>query len=125
MDINLLTILYLSLLGLIFGSFAGCLSYRLSVGKSVVSPSRSFCPECGTVLAWFDNIPVVSYLVLRGKCRHCGQVISPRYLVLELVMSVCALGLAFAVDSPVSWVLGMGVAFCLTVGLSLAIYPGR
>lgn len=69
--------------GLIFGSFLNVCIYRLPRGLSVVSP-RSACPECHTPIAAFDNIPVLSWLILRGRCRHCGVRITPRYAVVEL-----------------------------------------
>jgi leader peptidase (prepilin peptidase)/N-methyltransferase len=69
--------------GLIFGSFLNVCIYRLPRGLSVVSP-RSACPECHTPIAAFDNIPLLSWLVLGGRCRHCGARITPRYAVVEL-----------------------------------------
>ena len=70
--------------GLIFGSFLNVCIYRLPRGLSVVSP-RSACPECHTPIAAYDNIPVLSWLILRGRCRGCGARITPRYAVVELV----------------------------------------
>jgi leader peptidase (prepilin peptidase) / N-methyltransferase len=71
-------------LGLAFGSFLNVCIYRLPKGLSVVSP-RSSCPNCKNPISFYDNIPVVSWLILRGRCRHCQARISPRYLVVELV----------------------------------------
>ena len=71
-------------LGLAFGSFLNVCIYRLPQGLSVVRP-RSACPECKQPIAFYDNIPVLSWLILRGRCRHCGTRISPRYLVVELL----------------------------------------
>jgi leader peptidase (prepilin peptidase) / N-methyltransferase len=73
--------------GLIFGSFLNVCIYRLPRGLSVVSP-RSACPECHAPIAALDNIPVISWMVLRGRCRHCRARITARYAVVELV---CAL----------------------------------
>ena len=70
--------------GLCFGSFLNVCIYRLPLGKSVVSP-RSACPHCGSLIPLYHNIPVVSWLILKGKCRACKQPISPRYLVVELL----------------------------------------
>ena len=70
------------LLGLIFGSFATVVAYRVPRGESIVT-GRSHCPSCGKQIAWFENIPLFGYLVLRGKCRHCGAPISPRYPLIE------------------------------------------
>ena len=72
------------LFGLLFGSFLNVCIHRLPLGLSVVTP-RSACPNCKQAIAFYDNIPVVSWLVLRGRCRHCQAPISPRYLLIELL----------------------------------------
>jgi leader peptidase (prepilin peptidase)/N-methyltransferase len=72
------------LFGLTFGSFLNVCIHRLPLGLSVVRP-RSACPNCKQAIAFYDNIPVVSWLVLRGRCRHCQTPISPRYLLIELL----------------------------------------
>ena len=71
-------------LGLAFGSFLNVCIYRLPRGFSVVTP-RSACPNCKQPIAMYDNIPVVSWLLLRGRCRHCKVPISPRYWMIELL----------------------------------------
>lgn len=71
------------LLGLVFGSFIAALSYRWPRGISIFD-GRSFCDNCRKKVNWFDNIPVISYLKLRGKCRFCKTAISPRYLIIEV-----------------------------------------
>jgi leader peptidase (prepilin peptidase)/N-methyltransferase len=71
-------------LGLAFGSFLNVCIYRLPLGLSVVTP-RSACPHCKQPIAFYDNLPVVSWLLLRGRCRHCRAGISPRYLFVELL----------------------------------------
>ncbi|HVX65056.1 MAG TPA: prepilin peptidase [Bryobacteraceae bacterium] len=71
------------LAGLLIGSFLNVCIYRMPRDLSIVSPARSFCPACGETVAWYDNIPVVSYLVLRGRCRHCAKPIPLRYLLVE------------------------------------------
>ena len=73
--------------GLAFGSFLNVVIYRLPFGKSVVTP-RSACPSCGVAIASYDNIPVVSWLLLRGRCRRCKARISPRYLLVELLTAL-------------------------------------
>jgi len=75
------------LFGLLIGSFLNVCIYRWPRGRSVVCP-RSACPECGKPIAWYDNIPVLSYLILRARCRQCGAGISWRYSVVELVTAV-------------------------------------
>jgi leader peptidase (prepilin peptidase) / N-methyltransferase len=71
-------------LGLAFGSFLNVCIYRLPLGLSVVTP-RSACPQCKHPIALYDNIPVLSWLILGGRCRHCKARISPRYLTIELL----------------------------------------
>src|ERR1700704_5279212 len=89
------------LAGLLIGSFLNVCVYRLPRDLSVVRP-RSHCPSCETQIAWYDNIPVLSYLILRGRCRHCGERILIRYLFVELAtaaaFAVCVgeLGLTLA-----------------------------
>lgn len=79
--------------GLIFGSFLNVCIYRLPRGLSVVSP-RSACPSCHTPIAAFDNVPVLSWLILRGRCRHCHTRITPRYAIVEFICGLLFL-LAF------------------------------
>jgi leader peptidase (prepilin peptidase)/N-methyltransferase len=74
-------------LGLIIGSFLNVVAYRLPRGESIVKP-RSRCTSCGTEVRALDNIPLLSWLVLRGRCRHCSAQICARYPVVELVTGV-------------------------------------
>jgi len=73
-----------ALFGLVIGSFLNVCIYRIPLGKSVVSPG-SACPHCGTPIRPYDNVPVLSYLLLRGKCRACGKPISIQYPLVELI----------------------------------------
>jgi leader peptidase (prepilin peptidase)/N-methyltransferase len=70
--------------GLAFGSFLNVSIYRLPRGLSIVHP-RSACPHCGKPIAFYDNIPVLSWLILRGRCRNCSAHVTPRYLIVELL----------------------------------------
>lgn len=72
------------LFGLVFGSFANVCIFRLPKGKSIVKPS-SYCPSCGKSILWYDNIPLISYIILKGKCRFCKTPISPRYFIVEFI----------------------------------------
>ena len=85
MDAPLL--LLLGTFGLMVGSFLNVCIGRIPAGESIVSPG-SHCPKCGTPIAWFDNIPVLSYLVLGGRCRKCHTRISLRYPIVEIVTGV-------------------------------------
>ena len=78
-------------LGLCFGSFLNVCIYRLPLGLSVISP-RSACPHCKHQIAFYDNVPVLSWLILRGRCRQCKTKISPRYLFIELLTGTLFLG---------------------------------
>lgn len=73
--------------GLAFGSFANVLIYRIPRKKSIVSPG-SFCPECGSKIFFYDNIPVISWIILKGKCRKCGKPIPFRYPLVEIFSAV-------------------------------------
>jgi leader peptidase (prepilin peptidase)/N-methyltransferase len=96
------SILVVAVLGAMIGSFLNVCIYRLPIGKSIVWPS-SACPHCGRALAWFENVPVLSYLVLWGRCRTCRKPISGRY---PLVESLTALMFAAA-----WWYYGPGALF--------------
>ena len=75
------------LFGLVFGSFLNVCIYRMPRELSVVTP-RSACPACGKPIAGYDNIPVLSWIILRGRCRHCRARISPRYAIVELLTGI-------------------------------------
>jgi len=78
------------LFGIVIGSFLNVVIYRLPrKNLSVVKPAYSVCPKCGQRIEWYDNIPIISYILLAGKCRKCKAKISPRYPVVELVNGFC------------------------------------
>jgi leader peptidase (prepilin peptidase)/N-methyltransferase len=79
------------LFGLSFGSFLNVCIHRLPREQSVVSPG-SACPGCGHDIRWYDNVPVLSWLILRGRCRDCGMRITPRYLLVELLVAFVFVG---------------------------------
>ncbi len=80
--------------GLVIGSFLNVCIYRIPLSKSIVFPS-SACTFCGHPIRWFDNIPLVSFLILRGKCRDCSTPISARYFAVELLTALAGVGLLF------------------------------
>ncbi len=88
------------ILGLVFGSFISAYTYRLPKNISI-SKGRSFCPKCKSKIAWYDNIPILSYVLLSGKCRRCGLPISLRYPVIEISTGAAFLTLyLFLLESP-------------------------
>ena len=78
---------FVGVFGAMLGSFLNVCVYRLPRGESVILPG-SHCPGCGKPIAWYDNIPVVSYLALRGRCRRCGTHISVQYPLIELAVGL-------------------------------------
>ncbi|MCK4620436.1 MAG: prepilin peptidase [Desulfobacterales bacterium] len=81
--------------GVCIGSFMNVCIYRLPASKSITNPARSICPTCGNTIRFYDNIPVLSYLWLKGKCRHCNSPIAVRYLLVELTGGFFALCIYF------------------------------
>lgn len=82
---------FIFVLGLIFGSFLNAWEYRVETGKSL--KGRSFCPKCKKKIAWHDNVPLLSWMLLRGKCRKCHKPISIQYPIIELLTAVVFLSL--------------------------------
>ena len=84
---HLLAQIYAFILGACAGSFLNVCVHRWPREKSVIKP-RSRCPKCGNQLAWFENIPILSWLALRGKCRCCDEPISPEYPLIEMFVAI-------------------------------------
>ena len=82
-----LQVAFAALAGLLIGSFLNVCIYRVPRDVSVVRP-RSFCPECGKPVAWYDNIPLLSYAFLKGRCRECAKPIGIRYPLVELTTAI-------------------------------------
>lgn len=79
------------LIGLVFGSFLNVLIYRLPLGISLLKPIGSACPHCNYKIKWYENIPVFSYLFLKGRCSSCSDSISKSYPIVELITAVVTL----------------------------------
>ena len=113
--------------GLVLGSFLNVVIYRLPRKLSVVSPP-SACPRCDTPIRAWDNIPVLSYLILRGRCRNCGEPISPEYPLVEAgtaaLFAAAAVRLPYAVAALVAPFLGIMLAAAL-IDLRHRIIPNR
>jgi leader peptidase (prepilin peptidase)/N-methyltransferase len=102
-------------LGLIFGSFATAFSYRLPREGESVNEGRSKCPKCGATITAVENIPVFSYIFLRGKCRHCGQSISIRYPLIELSTCILFVGAFLKFEASVETIAYAGFFWVLVV----------
>lgn len=106
-----------AVLGAVFGSFFNCMAWRIAHGESVWK-GRSHCAVCGHTLHGRDLVPVFSYLLLKGKCRYCGEKISPRYMGVELLTAAVFVSLVFRYD--VSWqFLRCVVLACILLTLAL------
>jgi leader peptidase (prepilin peptidase)/N-methyltransferase len=110
---------FLALLaGLLIGSFLNVCIYRMPRDLSVVSP-RSFCPSCEHTVAWYDNVPILSYLVLRGRCRHCAKPIPVRYPVVEALTGLLFFSFVLVLGPSLN-ALKLCVFSALVVGLTFS-----
>lgn len=114
---NTVLVLLCALLGLVVGSFLNVVIHRVPLGESVVKP-RSRCPGCGTEISPRDNIPVISWLMLKGRCRTCAEPISVRYPAVEILTALvfASMALRFGYD----WVLP-AFLYLGAVGVALAL----
>ncbi|MEA2270923.1 MAG: leader peptidase (prepilin peptidase) / N-methyltransferase [Solirubrobacteraceae bacterium] len=114
--------------GLLVGSFLNVVVHRLPRGESLSRP-RSRCPGCGTPIAPYDNVPVLSWLLLRGRCRHCGTRIAGRYPLVELVTAVLYVAVLLAKDEAVHVALGLLLVTALVpialIDLEHRLIPNR
>lgn len=97
--------------GLAMGSFVTVVAHRVPRGESLVA-GRSRCPGCGATVAAYDNVPLVSWLWLRGRCRACNESISPRYPVTELGLALLYLATVLILGTDDLGELTLGLAFC-------------
>jgi leader peptidase (prepilin peptidase)/N-methyltransferase len=108
-------------LGLVVGSFLNVCIVRWPEGESVVRPA-SRCPNCGRAVRWYENVPVLSWLALRGRCAGCGLGISPLYPAVELATGLVWLGAALVYGPTLD---GLRVAVFTTVLLGIAVTDAR
>src|SRR5678810_1054696 len=117
----LITQVYAFIIGACFGSFLNVCIVRWPNERSVLRP-RSRCPKCGNQLAWFENVPILSWVALRGRCRCCDEPISPMYPLVELIV---ALGWLLAVRHYGATFAAFRVSIFGTVLLGVAMTDAR
>ena len=107
-------------IGLLIGSFLNVVAYRLPRGESLLWPA-SHCPGCDQPIKPYDNVPVLSWLLLRGQCRNCGERISPRYPAIELLTALAfgAIVLLNGVDKDLIWELPFAAMLIAVAGIDL------
>src|SRR3954454_4783597 len=125
-DSMVVAVLASGLAGLLIGSFLNVVAWRLPRGESLMRPG-SACPVCRAPIKPYDNIPVLSWLVLRGRCRHCGARISGRYPAVELTTAVLYIAVALGRDGALEIALGLLLVTALVpialIDLDLRIIP--
>ena len=107
---------FVFLFGLIIGSFINVCIYRIPSGKSIVSPP-SACTSCGKRLTALDLVPVLSYVFLRGRCRHCGASISPRYPLIELLTAIVYIAIFIKYGLTIPF-----FAFAILMAILIAVF---
>jgi len=105
---------FTALFGLVFGSFANVLIYRLPLKQSILKPA-SHCTDCGTPIKPIHNVPVLSYLLLKGRCNHCGSRISPRYPLVEALSGLLAVLLLYRFNISLNFYFFAVFAFIMMV----------
>jgi leader peptidase (prepilin peptidase)/N-methyltransferase len=106
---------FVAVFGLLWGSFANVLIARVPQNEPwITEPSR--CPRCKIRIAWYDNVPVVSWLLLRGRCRSCREPISPRYIIVEIATSAAFVGVYLAWGATIT---SLAFAFLALISIVL------
>jgi leader peptidase (prepilin peptidase) / N-methyltransferase len=112
--------------GLLAGSFLNVCIYRMPIEKSIIKP-RSYCIKCNHPIPWYDNIPVISFIALLGKCRFCKSRISARYAVVELltaaVFVLLVKQLGFSITAVIYMVLSCGLIVATFIDIDYQIIP--
>jgi leader peptidase (prepilin peptidase) / N-methyltransferase len=123
-----LDIMLAALSGLLIGSFLNVVAWRLPRGESLSRP-RSRCPQCETPIKPYDNVPVLSWLLLRGRCRHCGAQISPRYPIVEAATAALYAAVVVFLDGALEITLGLLLVTALIpiilIDLELRLIPNK
>jgi leader peptidase (prepilin peptidase)/N-methyltransferase len=116
-------IIFFIVLGGLWGSFANVCIYRLPINKNIAL-GRSFCTNCKIKIAWFDNIPVLSYLILRSKCRNCKKKISFQYFLVELlgILNFTVIYLLFGITLTTILLIILSLAFLIIFFIDLRHY---
>ncbi len=116
-------LIFVIILGGLWGSFANVCIHRLPIGKGVVS-GRSFCPNCKKSITWKDNIPIISFLFLNGKCRRCKKKISFQYLIIEVITIIYFLVVyyLYGISTTTLLFLILGLSFIIIFFIDLKYY---
>lgn len=120
---NTLVVILTGILGLIVGSFLNVVILRMNTGRGL--GGRSHCFSCNKTLAWYELIPVVSYLIQGGKCRHCKSRISPQYVIVETVTGILFAGVAYAVPMAYEPITALLWLLVVALGVVIAAYDVR
>ena len=124
---NILIVIIIFIFGMCIGSFLNVCIYRLPESKSIADPPRSICPSCKSHIRFYDNMPVLSYIWLKGRCRNCNAPISFRYPLVELMNGIVAVALLFkfglSVESLVYFVFISSLLVITFIDLDHQIIP--
>jgi leader peptidase (prepilin peptidase) / N-methyltransferase len=120
--------LFIFILGTVIGSFLNVCILRWPQDQSVVRP-RSHCPNCGNLIKSYDNIPILSYLILRGRCRACQTAISPMYPIVELLTGLffisCALRFGYTLEALKFMIFGSGLIVLIFADIKFRLLPNQ